>query len=33
MSFIDIGEMVCIVVALASGGWLVGWVLDEIEWR
>lgn len=27
------GEAVCISVAITTGMWLVGWVLDEIERR
>ena len=26
-----IGEALCWAVALTTGGWLVGWVLDELE--
>jgi len=33
MSAYDIGEAVCLVIAGATGGWIVGWVLDEIERR
>lgn len=33
MSELDWAELVCIVTAGTTGGWLVGWVLDEIERR
>lgn len=28
-----VAEAVCWAVALTTGGWLVGWVLDELERR
>jgi hypothetical protein len=27
------GEAICIAIALTTGCWLIGWVLDEIERR
>ena len=26
-----IGECICIAIALTTGAWLIGWILDEIE--
>jgi hypothetical protein len=25
------GEAICIAIALTTGCWLIGWILDEIE--
>jgi hypothetical protein len=27
------GEAICIALALTTGCWLIGWILDEIERR